>query len=323
MTSNLERDGDDYILLTGRSNPELARDIGKFLNTTVLEPVSSFSDMETRVMIPESLRKRNVFIIQPTSPPANEHIMELLLMIDAARRASAGEITAVIPYFGYARQDRKDRPRVPISSEVVARMIEIMGTRRIITIDLHTDQQMGFFTGPWDNLTAKNVLLKPIKDEGLDNLVVSSTDHGGIYRAKRYKDAIGADGVAIVYKERNYSTHDQSRVVDLLGDVEDKNVLVVDDILTTAGSLINAAEYIERMGAKNIYAAVTHALFVDQALIRIKDSPIKKLFVTDTVAQRPEVLSEDNRVVVATIAPFLAEAIRRVQEGISMSVDMV
>src|SRR3989338_9017038 len=170
-----EQDRHDYVLLTGRSNPKLARDICGILNKPVLEPVSNFADMETRVMIPESLRRRDVIIVHPTSPPANEHIMELLLMIDAAKRASAGEITAVIPYFGYARQDRKDGPRVPISSEVVTRMIEAMGTRRIITMDLHTDQQMGFFTGPWDNLTAKNVLLQPIKAEGLNNLVVSST----------------------------------------------------------------------------------------------------------------------------------------------------
>lgn len=311
----------DYMLITGRSHPQLARIIGHELGKPILEPVSNFNDGETRVFIGNSLRKRDVVIIHPTSPPVNEHIMELLLMIDAAKRASAGEITAVIPYFGYARQDRKDGPRVPISSEVVARMIETMGARRIITMDLHTDQQMGFFTGPWDNLTAKNVLLEPIRAEGLDNLVVSSTDHGGISRAKKFKEALCADSVAIVYKERDSSAHDQSRTIDFLGDVNGKNVLFVDDILTTAGSLVNAAEFVERIGARDIYAAITHGLFIGGALDRIKDSPIKKLFVTDTVAQRPEVLS-DHKVVVATVAPFLAEAIRRVQGGISMSVDM-
>ncbi|HAB52074.1 hypothetical protein A3H81_03405 [Candidatus Daviesbacteria bacterium RIFCSPLOWO2_02_FULL_38_18] len=319
MTS-LEQDN-GYVLMTGRSNPQLAKEIGSKLGKAVLEPVSNFSDGETRVFIDNSLRKRDVVIIQPTSPPVNEHIMELLLMIDAAKRASAGEITAVIPYFGYARQDRKDGPRVPISSEVVTRMIEAMGTRRIITMDLHTDQQMGFFTGPWDNLTAKNVLLQPIKAEGLNNLVVSSTDHGGISRAKKFKEDLEADGVAIVYKERDASAHDRSRTVDLLGDVKGKNVLFVDDIITTAGSLVNAAEFVEEIGALDIYAAITHGLFIGQALERIKDSPIKKLFVTDTAAQRPEILS-DHKIFVATVAPFLAEAIRRVQGGISMSVDM-
>ena len=319
ITESREENG--YVLMTGKSNIQLVRAIGKELGKELLEPVSNFKDGETRVFIGSSLRKRDVVIIQPTSPPANEHIMELLFMIDAAKRASAGEVTAVIPYFGYARQDRKDGPRVPISSAVVARIIETMGARRIITMDLHTDQQMGFFTGPWDNLTAKNVLLQPIKAEGLDNLVVSSTDHGGISRAKKFKEALGADGVATIYKERDGHVQDQSRTVDILGDVNGKNVLFVDDILGTAGSLVNAAKFVERIGAKNIYAAVTHGLFMGGALERIKDSPIKKLFVTDTVAQRPEVLS-DNKVCVVTVAPFLAEAIKRVDEGRSMSVDM-
>src|SRR3990167_7811982 len=198
MTS-LEQDN-GYVLMTGRSNPQLAKEIGSKLGKAVLEPVSNFSDGETRVFIDNSLRKRDVVIIQPTSPPVNEHIMELLLMIDAAKRASAGEITAVIPYFGYARQDRKDGPRVPISSEVVTRMIEAMGTRRIITMDLHTDQQMGFFTGPWDNLTARNPLLESIKSEiSSMNLVVSSTDHGGISRAKKFKEALEAEAFLSLY----------------------------------------------------------------------------------------------------------------------------
>jgi len=163
-----ETSSNGYVLLTGRSNPKLARDIGNILDKPVLEPVSNFADGEIRVVIPESLRKRDVVIVHPTAPNVNQHVMELLLMLDAATRASAGEITAVIPYFGYSRQDRKDGPRVPISSEVVARCIATMGARRIVTLDLHTDQQMGFFTGPWDNLTAKNVLLEPIRAEGLD-----------------------------------------------------------------------------------------------------------------------------------------------------------
>lgn len=320
MTSP-EQDNNKYVLMTGRSNSQLAKAIGNELGKEVLEPVSNFDDGETRVFIESSLRKRDVVIIQPTSPPANEHIMELLLMIDAAKRASAGEITAVIPYFGYARQDRKDGPRVPISSEVIARMIETMGARRIVTLDLHTDQQMGFFTGPWDNLTAKNILMEPIKAEGITNLIVSSTDHGGIVRAKRFHEALDADGVAVVYKERDSRRHDQSRTVDILGDVKGKNILFVDDILSTAGTLVNAAKFVEELGALDIYAATTHGLFVGNALERIKDSPIRKLFVTDTVAQRTETLS-DHKVFVATIAPFLAEAIRRVQGGISMSVDM-
>lgn len=320
ITETREENG--YVLLTGRSNPQLARDIGSILNKPVLEPVSNFDDGETRVVIPESLRKRDVVIVHPTSPNVNEHVMELLLMLDAATRASAGEITAVIPYFGYARQDRKDGPRVPISSEVIARCIETMGARRIVTLDLHTDQQMGFFTGPWDNLTAKNALLEPLRLEiPSDNLIVSSTDHGGIHRAKRFHEALNADGVAVVYKERDTVEHDQSRTMDMLGEVAGKHVLFVDDILSTGGTLVNAANFVERLGALDVYAIATHGLFVGDALERIKDSPIKKLFVTDTVAQRPEVLSNP-RISVATVAPFLAEAIKRVQSGISMSTDM-
>lgn len=317
-----EQDRHDYVLLTGRSNPKLARDVGSLLNKRVLEPVSNFSDMETRVVISESLGDRDVLIVQPTSPPVNDHLMELLFMIDASRRASADGITVVIPYFGYARQDRRDKPGVPISAAVVAKMIETTGASRIVTMDLHTNQQTGFFTGPWENLTAKNVLVQSIRAEGLSNLVISSTDQGGIATAKKFKEALGADGIAAIIKERDALVHDRTRAVDLLGDVNGKNILFVDDVLTTADSLVNAAEFVYRMGARDIYAAVTHGLFVEGALERIKNSPIKKLFVTDTVAQRPEVLSTP-KVFVATVAPFLAEAIRRVQDGVPMSADMV
>lgn len=316
-----EQDRRDYVLLTGRSNPKLAIDIGNLLNKTVLKPVSYFADTETKVMISENLSNRDVFIVHPTSPPVNDRIMELLLMIDAAKRASAGKITAVIPYFGYARQDKRDKPGVPISSAVVASMIETMGTSKIITVNLHTDQQTGFFTGPWENLTARNVLIQLIKAEGLDNLVVSSTDYGGVSKAQKVKEALGADGIVAIHKERDISVADQTRAVDLLGEVKGKKVLFVDDVVTTAGSLVNAAEFVERMGALDIYAAITHGLFMGRALERIKNSPIKKLFITDTVAQRRKILS-DSRVSVATVAPLLAEAIRRAQNGILMSADM-
>lgn len=312
----------DYVVLTGRSNPVLAREIGCLLDKQVFEPVSNFADMETRVKIPESLRRRRVVVIQPTSPPANEHIMELLLMMDAAKRASAGEITTVIPYFGYSRQDRKDLPRVPISSKVVSKMIETMGADRIVTVDIHTNQQQGFFDGPWDNLSVTNELIQPVEALRLENLVIATTDHGGVDRARKYARRLNADGLAVVYKERDYDANNKSRAVGVIGDVEDKNVLIVDDMIDTGGSLISAAALLIQEGAKQIYVATVHGIFSANALNRIKDSPIERLFVTDTVPQKQEVLDTPN-ITVVSIAPFLAEAIRRVQSGNSLSIDMV
>lgn len=312
----------DYIVLTGRSNPLLAREIGRLLDKPVFEPVTSFADMETRVKIPESLRRRSVVIIQPTSPPANEYIMELLLMMDAANRASAGEITTVIPYFGYARQDRKDLPRVPISSKAVAKMIETMGADRIVTVDIHTNQQQGFVDIPWDNLSVTNELIQPVQDLKLENLVIATTDHGGVDRARKYERRLNAGGLAIVYKERDYQANNRSRAVGIIGDVADKNVLIVDDMIDTGGSLISATELLVREGAKKIFVATVHGLFTADALRRIKDSPIERIFSTDTILQKPTVL-EDPKITVVSIASFLAEAIKRVQAGNSLSLDMV
>lgn len=315
----LEQGNNGFVLMTGKSNPRLARAIGDELGKPVLEPVSNFADGETRVFIENSLRKSDVVIIHSTSPPVNDSVVELLLMIDAARRASAGEITAMIPYFGYARQDKKDGPRVPISAKVMAHLIEAEQARRIVTMDVHVPQLQGFVECPWDDLTARRVLLEPLKALNLTRLVISSTDHGGIERAKEYRHPLNADSVGVVYKER--PDHDQSEVEDMLGEVDKRNVIFVDDILSTASSLQGAATFVESRGAEEIYAAVTHGLFVGDALQRIQDSPIKKLFITDTVAQRDEVLAEP-KIQVVTIAGFLAEAVRRIQRGDSMSVDM-
>lgn len=312
----------DYVVLTGRSNPLLAREIGKLLNKPVFEPVSSFADMETRVKIPESLRRRSVVIIQPTAPPANEYIMELLLMMDASKRASSGEITTVIPYFGYSRQDRKDLPRVPISAKVVAKMIEAMGTDRIVTVDIHTNQQQGFVDVPWDNLSVTNELIQPVEALKLENLVVATTDHGGVDRARKYARRLNADGIAVVYKERDYDANNKSRAAGILGDIDGKNILVVDDMIDTGGSLITTTELLVKKGARQIFVAAVHGLFTADALHRIKDSPIERIFVTDTISQRSDVL-EDPRITIVSVAPFLAEAIRRVQSGNSLSIDMV
>jgi ribose-phosphate pyrophosphokinase len=194
---------DDFVLLTGRSNPALAKEIGKILGVEVLEPISVFSDGEIRVRIAKNLRRRMVFIIQPTSTPVNDHIMELLFMIDAAKRASAFEVTAVIPYYGYGRQDRKEMSRVPISSSVVASAITAAGADRIFTIDIHSEQQEGFTRKPWDNIFGSYSLLPAIKKKHLSKLVVAAPDKGGMLQATGYAKLLGSDNIALVYKKRD------------------------------------------------------------------------------------------------------------------------
>jgi ribose-phosphate pyrophosphokinase len=243
-------------------------------------------------------------------------------MIDAAKRASAQEIIVVIPYFGYARQDRKDRSRVPISSSVMAQAIEFAGADKICTIDIHSEQLQGFVKAPWDNLYSSYCMLPRLEQENFKDLVIASPDKGGVPTATAYAKRLDASGVAIVYKVRDVVNHDQTEALDIIGDVGGKEVLLVDDIVTTAGTLCNAAELIKQKGAKKIWAAVTHGVFTEGALEKIIASPIEKILITDTVPQRKEVV-DCPKVEVVSISNLLAEAIKRIESGQSISEKLI
>jgi len=307
-----------FVLLTGTANLKLAKDVAKILGKDADETVSTFADGEKRIVIPENLRKRDVFIIQPTCPPVDSNIMELLLIIDAAKRSSASEITAIIPYFGYSRQDRKDRPRVPISASLVAGLIEYAGADRIVTVDIHSEQEPGFVKIPWDVLYGSYSFLSELKKHFGKNLVVASPDKGGVPKATFFADLLDADGVAIVFKERDVHQKNESEAFEMIGDVRDKDVLIVDDMIDTAGTVCEAAKLIKDRGAKSISVAATHGLFSDPAPERIKKSPLDMIFVTDTVPVRKEMLVNP-KVKVVSIAKLLAEAINCIYNGDSIS----
>jgi ribose-phosphate pyrophosphokinase len=315
-------DSSDYILLTGRANPKLARDIAKILGKPVSEPISSFADGEIRVKGIPVLRRKHVFVIQPTSIPVNDSLVELIFMIDAAKRSSSGEITAIIPYFGYARQDRKEGPRVPISASVIAKIIEDAGADRIFTMDIHTEQAEGFVSIPWDNLYGSYTLLPAIKKENLKNLVIASPDKGGVPRATGYTRLLNAEGTAIVYKERDVNMKNTSKILTMIGDVKDKNVLLVDDMIDTGGTIVNAANFLKEKGAKSIRAAATHGLFSADALQKIQDSAIEEVIVTDSIAQREEVI-KNKKMTIVSVAPLLAEAIKRIWLGKSLGTGLI
>lgn len=309
-------------LLSGSANFNLAKSIAKILKKEVVNPTERFADNEIRVKIPKNLRRNDVFIIQPTSNPVNDNLMELLLMIDAAKRASANEITAIIPYFGYSRQDRKDRPRVPISASLVAQLLKTAGVDRIVTVDLHSEQEQGFFSGPWDNLYGSFVLVPMIKKLRIKDLVIASPDKGGAVKAVGYSRLLKAKGVAIVYKERDVNVANKSEALDLIGEVKDKNVLIVDDMVDTAGTLVNAAKLIMQKGAKSVRALATHGLFSSPAIQRINESMLMEVFVTDSISPTKEVLAE-KKIKIVSVAKLLAEAIRRIESGESISEGLI
>lgn len=311
-----------FVLLTGTANLKLAKDIGKILQQEVHETVSIFADGEKRIIIPENLRRREVFIIQPTCPPVDSSIMELLLIIDAAKRSSASEVSVVIPYFGYSRQDRKDRPRVPISASLVARLIEFAGADRIVTIDIHSEQEPGFVEIPWDNLYGSYSMLPELKKHFKSDLVVASPDKGGVPKATFYAELLDAQSIAIVFKERNISKSNESAALGMIGNVKGKDVLLVDDMIDTAGTICNAANLIKSRGARKVCAASSHGLFSDPALQRIKESALEQIFLTDTVPLRKEVLENPNFKVIS-VAPLLAEAIKCIYNGDSMSAKLI
>lgn len=311
-----------FVLLTGTANLKLAQKIGQILGKNVYETVTTFADGEKRIVIPENLRKRDVFIIQPTCPPVNDNLVELFLIIDAAKRSSASEVTAIIPYFGYSRQDRKDQPRVPISASIIARLIEYAGADRILTIDIHSEQEPGFVEIPWDNLYASYSFLPILKKTFSKKLVIASPDKGGVLKATFYADLLNAEGIAIVYKERDQEKANKSKALDLIGEVEGKDVLIVDDMIDTAGTLCEAAKLIKIKGAKSVSAAVTHGLFSDPASKRIKDAGLEKIFITDTIPIKEE-MRNNSRVTIVSVAPLLAEAIKCIYNGDSMSEKLI
>lgn len=311
-----------YILLTGRANPKLARAIAKHLRKPLDEPISSFPDGEIRVRIGPNLRRRPVFIVQPTAPPVNDNIMELVLMIDAAKRASASEIIIIMPYFGYSRQDRKEMPRVPISASAVASLLEHAGADRILTVDIHVEQEEGFVRCPWDNLYGSYSVLPTIKARKLSNLVIASPDKGGMVRATGYARLLKAKGIAIVYKERDIDINTKTEAMGMIGDVKGKDVLMVDDMITTGGTIVLAANYLKARGAKSVRAAITHGIFIGDALEKISTSQIDELIVTDTIKLSDKILRHP-KITVVSVAPLLAESIKRIQSGESMSRDLI
>ncbi|MFM2296864.1 MAG: hypothetical protein RL117_571 [Verrucomicrobiota bacterium] len=302
-------------IISGTAHRGLAERIAENIGTTLANVhVTAFPDGETFVKINENIRGEDVFIIQPSCPPTNHNIMELLIMVDAARRASAGRINAVMPFFGYARQDRKDQPRVPITAKLVANMLTEAGVDRLITMDLHAPQIQGFFDIPVDHLYAKPALIGYLREKGAGadgNLTVVSPDVGGVKMARAYADALGAD-LAIVAKHRVSAT--QVEAMNVIGEVEGRDVLLVDDMTETAGTLCAAAEILKRSGARRIYAGVSHAVLGQMGRDRISDSVIETVITTDSVP-----MATGDKVHAVEIAPLLAEAIRRINGGQSVT----
>jgi ribose-phosphate pyrophosphokinase len=308
----------NFVLLTGTANEPLAIEIAKLLKSPINNPVSVFADGEIRIKIAPNLRRRHVFIIQPTCAPVNDNIIQLLLMIDAAKRASSSEVIVIMPYFGYSRQDRKEMARVPISSAVIASMIAHAGADRILTLDIHSEQEEGFIKQPWDNVYASYALAPAIKKKHLDNLVIVSPDKGGVSRATFYQGLLKANELAIVYKERDLSVNNKSEALAMVEDVKGKNVLLVDDMIDAGGTIVHAADYLKEKGAKRIFACVTHGLFSGDALSRISKSALEKVIVTDSVKHRVEVVKHP-KIEIVSVAPLLAEAIKRIETGDSIS----
>ncbi len=301
-------------IISGTAHQQLASDICKYLGVPLGDAsVSSFPDGETFVKINENIRGRDVYIVQPTCPPTNQNLMELLILVDAARRASAARITAVIPFFGYARQDRKDQPRVPITAKLVANLLVAAGVNRVLTMDLHAQQLQGFFDIPVDHLYALPVMLQYLKDLGLKDLVVVSPDVGGVKMASAYAQALGAS-LAIVVKRRTSATETES--IAVIGEVEGKNVILVDDLTETAGTLTGAAKILRTHGVRDIYAGVSHAVLTDLAVERLKSSEIKQLITTDSVPVRADT---EAHVKVLSVAKLLGEGIRRIHDDESVS----
>jgi ribose-phosphate pyrophosphokinase len=305
-------------LLAGNSNRALADQIGQYVKLPMTKAaVRRFADMEIFVEIQENVRGEDMFVIQSTSFPANDNLMELLIIIDALRRASARRITAVLPYFGYARQDRKVGPRTPISAKLVANLVSHAGADRVLTVDLHAGQIQGFFDIPTDNLYAMPVMVKDIKDAlGTgDHLMVVSPDVGGVVRARALAKRIGCD-LAIVDKRRERAG--ESEVMNIIGDPEGRSCILIDDIVDSGGTICNAAEALMNVGAKDVVAYATHGVLSGGAVARIQGSALKSMVVTDSIAATPDVV-KCPKIRRISIAPLIGEAMRRINNEESVS----
>jgi len=303
-------------IFSGSSNPELAKAICNYLNKPLGECIlKTFSDGEIQFQITENVRGEDIFVVQSTSYEVNFHLMELLIMVDAFKRASAERITAVIPYYGYARQDRKDKPRVPITARLVADLLETAGVNRVLTMDLHAHQIQGFFSIPVDNLFAAPVLCEYIQNLNLDDLVIVSPDAGGVERARMFAKRLNAS-LAIVDKRR--PAPNVSELMNIIGDVEGKVTIVVDDIVDTAGTLTQTGEALKERGARRILAACTHPVLSGKAVERIESSSYEEVIVTDTI-QMPEEKRKCKKFTILSVANLFGEAIKRIHESSSVS----
>jgi ribose-phosphate pyrophosphokinase len=302
-------------ILSGTANPALAQSIGRYLGIKLADvEIGRFSDNEVKVIINESVRGADCFVVQPTCSPANDNLMELLIMVDALMRASADRITAVIPYYGYARQDRKTRGREPVTAKLVANLLTTAKVSRILAVDLHAGQLQGFFDLPVDHLSSVPLIADYFKGKGLTDIVAISPDHGGILRTRELAERLHVP-IGIVDKRR--PAPNASEVMNIVGEVDGKTVVMVDDLIDTAGTVTLAAKALIARGAKEVYAACTHAVLSGPAVRRLNDSPIKETIVTDTVPLGDK--AEGGRFTVLSVAPLLGEAILRIHQDLSVS----
>jgi ribose-phosphate pyrophosphokinase len=307
----------DFMIFTGNANPVLAADIAQHLGTQLgAANVGRFSDGEVTVEITQNVRARDVFVVQSTCAPTNENLMELIIMVDALKRASAARISAVIPYFGYARQDRRPRStRVPISAKVVANLLETVGVERLLTMDLHADQIQGFFDIPVDNIYASPVLLSDLKGKSYNDLVVVSPDVGGVVRARALAKQLGCD-LAIIDKRRPAAN--VSEVMHVIGEIEGRNCVIMDDMIDTAGTLVKAAEVLKDRGARQVFAYCTHPILSGPAIERIAGSQLDEVVITNTIPLN-DAARANPKIRQLSVAFLFAESIRRISDGESVT----
>jgi len=306
---------DELRVFTGNGHPELAKEITEYLDIPLSKSEAfEFSNENIFVRILENVRQRDTFVVQPICSPVNRNLVELLIMIDALKRASAGRITAVIPYYGYSRTDKKDQPRVPITARLIADLLTTAGANRVLTVDLHAAQIQGFFNIPVDELTALNLLANHFKEKNIENLVVVATDIGISKRARDLAEKL--DAPLAIMEKRRISNNDEVETLNVIGDVDGRIALTVDDEIDTAGSLVNTVEALLKRGATEVYACCTHPIFSGPAVSRIAASPVKEVVVTNTVPVAPE--KRLDKLTILTMAPLLGEAIKRIHTGSSI-----